>query len=378
MSNPKRRNKRDNRKNILLKKENQRLSMIIKILTIFALILLCIFSARKIVDTVNKNSQIVKNEITKEQISNDENKSVDKKYINISLVGNIYITKDMINYGKNYADILTKNIQKYISTSNIGICNLKTEIDDENKIFLKGLNTGGINIFNNNTSNIEKTKLKLDELKIDNVDEKSENRVKLINNLGDNIAIISYNTEASNTISNIYNEENAKNDLVYSKENAICTVVLMNYGKDENEESKKEKATFLIKNGASIVAGIGENCISLGNVEIIKNENNYNSIYINSLGNFINNSLKDEENIGLLTQIKLDIGNDGKVENANLLVDKKHTFFYDLGDNLVENRYKVYNIEDSILDYDKNSENKVIESIYNKLKEIERKYLLNN
>ena len=295
--------------------------------------------------------------------------------IRISAVGDILCGKNLEQYGKPY-NLLFSDIKKYLKNSDLVIGTYETDVKESKREFAKSLQEAGLNyasIAHNhaldygNDGLIETDKY-LQEIGIKTVgvyEESSEKRVKIFEKNDIKIAILAYTYDNGKEGVNIYNEEIAKQDLEYAKENANFSIVMMHWGdvnKNEISPEQEQQAKFLIENGADAIIGAHPSVVQ--KMEVVKNSEGKDCFIGYSLGDFTSDFESENSNLELILNLQLFVDTEG---NASLYkVDYTPVYMIDNGRELEEQRFKILDMKAEIADYGI-KESSVSEEVYNKL-----------
>lgn len=300
--------------------------------------------------------------------------------IRISAIGDILLGDNLKNYGKNanglYDDIFS-DITKYLDNSDITLGTYETNITEDTKVFANAVKEAGIDLVTlahnhalddgkevlNNTQNY------LESIGINTVGiyaEEVQNRIKIIEEKGVKIAIISYTYDNEKTGVNIYSEELASEDLSYANENADYTIVLMHWGdvyKEEPNETQKAQAQYLVDNGANIIIGAHPSVVEP--MEILQNKEGEDCLVAYSLGDFTSDFSYENSNLELVLNIQ--IYYDAESDNVSLYkVDYTPIYMNDYGRQNTINRYKLLDLKNEIANYGKDGSD-IDKKTYDKL-----------
>ena len=300
--------------------------------------------------------------------------------IRISAIGDILLGDNLKNYGKNanglYDDIFS-DITKYLDNSDITLGTYETNITEDTKVFANAVKEAGIDLVTlahnhalddgkevlNNTQNY------LESIGINTVGiyaEEVQNRIKIIEEKGVKIAIISYTYDNEKTGVNIYSEELASEDLSYANENADYTIVLMHWGdvyKEEPNEIQKAQAQYLVDNGANIIIGAHPSVVEP--MEILQNKEGKDCLVAYSLGDFTSDFSYENSNLELVLNIQ--IYYDAENDNVSLYkVDYTPIYMNDYGRQNTINRYKLLDLKNEIANYGKDGSD-IDKKTYDKL-----------
>lgn len=291
--------------------------------------------------------------------------------IKISAIGDILLGENLKNYGKNaeglYDDIFS-NITKYLKNSDITLGTYETNITEDTKVFANAIKEAGIDLVtlaHNHTQDygeegFKTTQEYLESIGIQTVGkyaEEAKDRVKIVEEKGVKIAILSYTYDNGKSGVNIYSEEQASNDLAYANENADFSIVLMHWGdvyKEEPNAKQKEQAQFLVDNGADIIIGAHPSVVEP--MEILKNKEGQDCLVAYSLGDFTSDFSYENSNLELILNIQ--IYYDAETDKVSLYkVDYTPIYMNDYGKQNKVNRYKLLDLKNEIANYGKDGSN---------------------
>ena len=355
------------------KKKVSYISISIVVLIVLAIAITCIqiFNNRnKQLKEQEKQEEVYK--IANEKIIIDSVK--DSDLIKISTLGEINLTNNIKISGKPY-DKIFENVNSYYKDRDIIIADTTYEVSDENdKSFTQNIKKCGINylnIANKEIASIEDSEYTLKFLNSMgfNVLGNNEDRVKIVENKGKKIAIISYTMDDTSGKVSFYSEKRAKEDLEKASNEADYNIVLIDWKSGSTLSQNQTVAKYLIDNGANFI--IGSNVGEIQRIETIKNKEDEDCIVAYSLGNFTSNGL--ENNMELILNFDLYVD-----ENNIILysVDYVPIYMRDEGADNTENRYKLVDVNKEVKDYEDGNQN-IEEGFYQKLKE-ETKELYKN
>lgn len=297
----------------------------------------------------------------------DANNYKSDSIIRISAVGDILLGDSLKTYGPNdnglYTEIFS-DISKYFKDSNIVVGTYEHNITNDNKVFANAIRESGINLvtlahnhaLDNGEEGLFVTKEYLESIGMETTgvyyDEISD-RIKIKEERGAKIAFLSYTYDDGEKRVNIYNEEMVKNDLQYAKENADYTIVLMHWGdvyKNEVNEEQKNKAKFLIDNGADLIIGAHPSVVQP--MEIIKNNEGEDCLIAYSLGDYTSDFQSENSNLELILNIQLYYNSE---ENKVSLYKADYIPIYmnDYGIKYKKNRYKLLDMKNEIANFGK-------------------------
>lgn len=291
--------------------------------------------------------------------------------IRISAIGDILLGENLKKYGKNaeglYDDIFS-NITKYLKNSDITLGTYETNITEDTKVFANAIKEAGIDLVtlaHNHTQDygeegFKTTQEYLESIGIQTVGkyaEEAKDRVKIVEEKGVKIAILSYTYDNGKSGVNIYSEEQASNDLAYANENADFSIVLMHWGdvyKEEPNAKQKEQAQFLVDNGADIIIGAHPSVVEP--MEILKNKEGQDCLVAYSLGDFTSDFSYENSNLELILNIQ--IYYDAETDKVSLYkVDYTPIYMNDYGKQNKVNRYKLLDLKNEIANYGKDGSN---------------------
>ena len=291
--------------------------------------------------------------------------------LRISAIGDILLGENLKNYGKNaeglYDDIFS-NITKYLKNSDITLGTYETNITEDTKVFANAIKEAGIDLVtlaHNHTQDygeegFKTTQEYLESIGIQTVGkyaEEAKDRVKIFEEKGVKIAILSYTYDNGKSGVNIYSEEQASNDLAYANENADFSIVLMHWGdvyKEEPNAKQKEQAQFLVDNGADIIIGAHPSVVEP--MEILKNKEGQDCLVAYSLGDFTSDFSYENSNLELILNIQ--IYYDAETDKVSLYkVDYTPIYMNDYGKQNKVNRYKLLDLKNEIANYGKDGSN---------------------
>ena len=129
---------------------------------------------------------------------------------------------------------------------------------------------------------------------------------------------------------------------------------------------EKESDSFLDEMNIQTDIIIGNHPASIQKMEVIVNNEGKDVLIVNSLGNFISSESSQNSNLGMILNLELvKLAEDGKVYLNK--VTYVPTYIQDNG-NSSENRYKILDIKEEILNYENGMRN-IDEKTYKKLKQ---------
>ena len=291
--------------------------------------------------------------------------------IRISAIGDILLGDNLKNYGKNadglYNDIFS-NVTKYLKDSDITLGTYETNVTDDTKVFANAIKEAGIDLvtlahnhaLDNGEEGLKATQDYLESVGIQTVGkyaEKAQDRIKIIEEKGVRIAVLSYTYDNGKTGVNIYSEKQASSDLAYANENADFTIVLMHWGdvyKEEPNSTQKAQAQFLVNNGADIIIGAHPSVVEP--MEILKNKEGQDCLVAYSLGDFTSDFSYENSNLELVLNIQ--IYYDAETDTVSLYkVDYTPIYMNDYGKQNTINRYKLLDLKNEIANYGKDGSN---------------------
>ena len=345
---------------------------------------------------LEKNIEAIFEE-TEKNISNSNN-TVRDSIIRISAVGDILCENNMLENEKNgdtyNFESIFKNVSNFFSNSDINIGTMETNFTKNSYSgygqrnspisFAEAVKNCGINLVSISTNHsldygiagIEETKRSLEGLGYDVVgDNLGENRVIIKNVKNKKIAFLSYTygvenqknkTEEELESANVYNNEMAKQDLEYAKENADYNIIIMHWGDAYATKPNKEQqeiAKFLVDNGADMI--LGNHPSAVQKMEIMKNNEGESVLVAYSLGNFISAETKEVSKTELFLNIELRADAEtGKVVLSK--VDYTPIYVLDNGAK-AQNRYELIDMKGTAKAYADGNKNIVSKKTYNKL-----------
>ena len=291
--------------------------------------------------------------------------------IRISAIGDILLGDNLKKYGKNadglYNDIFS-NVTKYLKDSDITLGTYETNISDDTKVFANAVKEAGIDLvtlahnhaLDNGEEGLKATQDYLESVGIQTVGkyaEEVQSRIKIIEEKGVKIAVLSYTYDNGKTGVNIYSKEQASSDLAYANENADFTIVLMHWGdvyKEEPNSTQKAQAQFLVDNGADIIIGAHPSVVEP--MEILKNKEGQDCLVAYSLGDFTSDFSYENSNLELVLNIQ--IYYDAETDTVSLYkVDYTPIYMNDYGKQNTINRYKLLDLKNEIANYGKDGSN---------------------
>ena len=291
--------------------------------------------------------------------------------IRISAIGDILLGDNLKKYGKNadslYNDIFS-NVTKYLKDSDITLGTYETNISDDTKVFANAVKEAGIDLvtlahnhaLDNGEEGLKATQDYLESVGIQTVGkyaEEVQSRIKIIEEKGVKIAVLSYTYDNGKTGVNIYSEEQASSDLEYANENADFTIVLMHWGdvyKEEPNSTQKAQAQFLVDNGADIIIGAHPSVVEP--MEILKNKEGQDCLVAYSLGDFTSDFSYENSNLELVLNIQIYF--DAETDTVSLYkVDYTPIYMNDYGKQNTINRYKLLDLKNEIANYGKDGSN---------------------
>ena len=279
--------------------------------------------------------------------------------IRISAIGDILLGDNLKKYGKNadglYNDIFS-NVTKYLKDSDITLGTYETNISDDTKVFANAVKEAGIDLvtlahnhaLDNGEEGLKATQDYLESVGIQTVGkyaEEVQSRIKIIEEKGVKIAVLSYTYDNGKTGVNIYSKEQASSDLAYANENADFTIVLMHWGdvyKEEPNSTQKAQAQFLVDNGADIIIGAHPSVVEP--MEILKNKEGQDCLVAYSLGDFTSDFSYENSNLELVLNIQIYF--DAETDTVSLYkVDYTPIYMNDYGKQNTINRYKFLDLK---------------------------------
>lgn len=337
-----------------------------------------------------------------ETIQNIANSNQNKpdSIIRISAVGDILCGEEMLKdayqeENKTYSfDSMFQNITGFIQRSDIVVGTMETNFVNKAysgygnrnspKEFGEAVKNSGINLVSLSTNHsldyglqgLKETKQYLQEIGFSTVgDRLKEETVTIKTVKNTKIAFLSYTygveeqtkktKEELNSL-NIYNEETAKKELAYAKENADYIFVMMHWGDPyatKPSEEQKQIANFLIENGANVI--LGNHPAAIQPMEIKKNKQGENVFIAYSLGNYISSINNDISKVELVLNIELRKSSiDGKVTLSK--VDYTPIYVLDNGEK-AQNRYELIDMKGVAKEYAGGNTNIVDKKTYHQL-----------
>ena len=315
-----------------------------------------------------KDEQAKLNEVyitANEKIINDNVKEED--LIRISAVGDIKFTNNIKISGKPYEGVFERVADIYKNRV-VVIGNFNFEIDEEeSKEFCQAVKKSGINCANiankeiSEIQNYDYTLKYLSSLGLNVVGENKEDRIKIIENKGKKIALISYTVDTTSSKVCFYSEKRAKEDLEKAKEISDYIIVMMDWKSGDTLNQEQSIAKYLVDNGADFI--IGSNVEKVQRIETMKNSEEKDCVVAYSLGNYTDNGLDNNTELVLNFDLYVD-------ENEVILynVDFAPVYMRDQGSSNIQARYKIFDINKEIKDYEAGNNN-IEEGFYLKLKE---------
>lgn len=286
--------------------------------------------------------------------------------IRLSAVGEINFDNQIENNVSNY-DTIFENIKKCFKDSDlvIGTYNAKIENEKEEN-FAKSVKESGVGLVSlctENYTNEAKEKLQKREYQTTGTyDEDEQNRITIIEKRKIKIAIIAYSEEDYKNGINVFSKEQAKEDLEYAKENAIVTIVMMNFKEDNNKnvsETQKEIAKYLVDNGADAVIGTSKS--SMKKMDMLENRDGQKCLVVYSLGDYVTDSTRKDANIQIILNMQIYVNTNDEVSIYK--VDYTPVYLNDFGKSEYDERYKLFDTKYEIAKYesehDENSKNQV-------------------
>ena len=285
--------------------------------------------------------------------------------IRISALGDILLGNNLKKYGTNqeglYTDIFS-NISRYMKDSDIVVGTYEHNIEESNKVFANAIKESGVDLvtlahnhaLDKGEEGLDLTKEYLESIGIETVGkyrEESKDRVKIKEEKGVKLAFLTYTYDNGKKGVNIYNEETVEQDLIYAKENADFSIVLMHWGNvNTNNVSDKQKsqAKFLVDNGADLIIGAHPSAVQ--DMEIIKNEAGKDCLVAYSLGDYTSDFESENSNLELILNIQLYY--DVEQNEVSLYkVDYIPIYMNDYGSKEKMNRYKLLDMKNQIANY---------------------------
>ena len=330
----------------------------------------------------------------------DSNSIVRDSIISLSAVGDILCEDAIIKDGyqessKTYNfNSMFQNITGFLKHSDIVLGTMETNfvkndysgygLRNSPKEFAKAVKNSGVNLVSLSTnhsldygiSGLQETKNYLQELGYDTVGDRLGDSSVTIKTVKDTkLAFLSYTCVMEKQSSkskeelkaaNMYNEQIAKEDLDYAKENADFVFVIMHWGDTYATKPSKEQekiSNFLIENGANII--LGNHSAAIQPMEVKQNKEGENVFIAYSLGNYICADNNDTSKIELVLNIQLrKSGENGKVTLNK--VDYTPIYMLDNGEG-VENRFELIDMKGVAKRYASGEKEGINRQTYNKL-----------
>ena len=300
--------------------------------------------------------------------------------VRISAIGDILLGNNLKNNGKNNEGLYTnifENISRYLADSDIVMGTYETNITEDTKVFANDVREAGVDFvtlahnhaLDNGQEALNYTKEYLESIGMQTIgiyEEEPKDRVKIIEEKGIKIAVLSYSYNDNTEGINIFSEELAKQDLDYAKENADFSIVLMHWGDvytSEPTSTQKKQAQFLVNNGANIIIGAHPSVVQP--MEIMQNEAGEDCLVAYSLGDFTSDFSYENSNLELILNIQLYY--DGENDEVSLYkVDYVPIYMNDYGSKNKTNRYKLLDMKNEIANYGRD-ESTLDKATYDKL-----------
>ena len=304
---------------------------------------------------ITANEKIISNNVKEEDL------------IRISAVGDIKFTNNIKISGKPYEGVFERVADIY-KNRDVVIGNFNFEIDEEeSKEFCQAVKKSGINCANiankevSEIQNYDYTLKYLSSLGLNVVGENKEDRIKIIENKGKKIALISYTADTTSSKVCFYSEKRAKEDLEKAKEISDYIIVMMDWKSGDTLNQEQSIAKYLVDNGADFI--IGSNVEKVQRIETMKNKEEKDCVVAYSLGNYTDNGLDNNTELILNFDLYVD---DNEVILYN--VDFAPVYMRDQGSSNIQARYKIFDINKEIKEYEAGNNN-IEEGFYLKLKE---------
>jgi poly-gamma-glutamate capsule biosynthesis protein CapA/YwtB (metallophosphatase superfamily) len=329
--------------------------------------------------------------------TNEEVEKMDK-IVRISAVGDILCGDEMLMNAKNEDNSydfnnIFKNVSQFFERSDVTVGTMETNFTNAQfsgynksnspREFAMAVKKAGVNLvslahnhaLDYGVDGIKDTKRYLQEMEYNVAGDRLEGNNVLVKEVkGVKIAFLAYtygvNDEGGKTNKEldsvyIFNEEQAKQDIEYAKENADTICVLMHWGdmySNEVSDEQKKIADFLVDNGVTLI--IGTHPATVQPMEIRQNKEGKNVLVAYSLGNFCSSISEDNAKVELILNIELrKSGEDGEVYLKK--VDYTPLYMLDKGAT-AENRYEIVDMKNTALQYASGNE-VVSRETYNKL-----------
>lgn len=304
--------------------------------------------------------------------------------INVAVTGDILCSDEMIDDAKtedSYSfEHMFENVKEIISSSDIAIGTMETNFTENSfsdyikcnspKEFAKAVKDSGIDLVSvahNHTldygyDGLESTTNYLEELGFETVgarNKESQTRYVVKEIKGVKIAFLAYTYGLNRQSSikseelqyvNIFDEEQAKQDLENAKQEAEFIFVIMHWGevnKTTISEEQKQIANFLVENGARAI--VGSHPAVVEPMEVIQNADGENVFIAYSVGNYISYLGYEISNLEMILDIQ--IRKDG--ETGKVTLDKvtyKPIYVLDNGKK-AENRFELVEIKKIAREY---------------------------
>lgn len=281
--------------------------------------------------------------------------------IRLAAVGDIFFDEKVEKNVSNY-DSIFENVRKCFKDADITIGTYAANIEnDKEEEFAKSVRKSGIELVSTCTEkNEENLKEKLEKCNFDtigkNETDEETNNVKIIEKRGIKIALIAYTTDETKKSLNLYSEEKAKADLSFAKENAVVTIVMMNFKQTNDEkvsDDEKNIANFLVQNGADAIIGTSKSNIK--KMEMIENKEGKKCIVAYSLGDYVTDFSKEQSKLQIILNIQIYVSTSDEVSIYK--VDYTPVYMNDYGTKEKENRYKLFDVKYEIAKFDYEIEN---------------------
>lgn len=367
------------------------------IIFIFAIIILACISIILIKNYNNKLKIAKQKELLDKQIaaifedntSNDISKEEETQIkedtiLNIAVTGDILCSDEMIQDAKiedSYSfNHMFENVKEIIDNSDIAIGTMETNFTEDSfsdyikcnspKEFAEAVKYSGIDLvsvahnhaLDYGYEGLEKTTSYLKELGFETVGAREKNSqtryiVKEVN--GIKIAFLAYTYGLNRQSSfksaelqyvNIFDKEQAKQDLENAKQEAEFIFVIMHWGdvnKTTISKEQEETAKFLVENGAHAI--VGSHPAVIEPMEVVQNADGENVFIAYSVGNYISYLGYEISNLEMILDIQ--IRKDG--ETGKVTLDKvtyKPIYVLDNGKK-AENRFELVEIKKIARDY---------------------------
>lgn len=347
---------------------------------LLSIILICVIASymlhinemKKVASEQERISKFVEDIYTSVEADIDNlNNYKSNSIIRISALGDILLGNNLQKFGVNEIGLYTNifsDISEYMKDSDIVVGTYEHNIEENNKVFANAIKDSGVGLvtlahnhaLDKGEEGLNITKEYLETIGIETVgkyEEESKDRVKIKEEKGVKLAFLTYTYDNGKTGVNVYNEEKIKQDLIYAKENADFSIVLMHWGEvNTNKVSEKQKnqAKFLVDNGADIIIGAHPSAVQ--DMEIIKNQEGKDCLVAYSLGDYTSDFESENSNLELILNVQLYY--DVEQNEVSLYkVDYIPVYMNDYGTKEKTNRYKLLDMKNEIANYGKEGSN---------------------